>query len=127
LRASDIYNNTSETTVQFIVTDGEGIVIEDFGNYPNPMRERTTFFFTHNRSGDDLSAQLFIFSMQGELIRSGEVSVTESEYHINLLELSSLDDSGKKLLPGVYLARLLVRSMSNGSKNEKVTKLIILN
>jgi len=33
----------------------------------------------------------------------------------------------KKLAPGLYLARLTVRSLSNGSKNEHVTKLIILN
>lgn len=127
LRASDIYNNSAETTIQFVVTDGDELVIETFGNYPNPVKHRTTLFFTHNRSGDDLEAQLFIYNMSGEVIRSGALAVPESEYHINLLELSTLDDTGKKLLPGVYLARLIVRSMTNGSKNEKVTKLIILN
>jgi hypothetical protein len=43
------------------------------------------------------------------------------------MELNTWEDSGKKLPPGLYLARVVVRSMTNGSKNEKVTKLIVLN
>lgn len=127
LKASDVFGNTAENTIQFVVTDGQDIVIESFGNYPNPVRDRTTLFFTHNRSGDDLKAQLFIFNVRGELMISGEVAIPNSDYHVNLLELNTLDHADKKLLPGVYLARLAVRSMTNGSKNEKVTKVIILN
>lgn len=127
LYAWDVYNNPAEATIAFVVTDGEQLVIEDFGNYPNPFRDNTTVFFTHNRSGDDLRAQLFIFSPQGQLIRSAEVSLPESEYHIKMMELNTWDESGKKLPPGPYLARVIVRSITNGSKNEKVTKLIVLN
>ncbi|HEU5147749.1 MAG TPA: hypothetical protein VFT90_13575, partial [Chryseosolibacter sp.] len=79
------------------------------------------------RSGDDLEAQLFILTPKGELIRSVQISVVESDYHINLTELNAWEESGKKLPPGLYFARVVVRSLSNGSKNEKVTKLIILN
>jgi len=127
LSAWDVHNNPSEATITFLVTDGLELVIEEFGNYPNPFQEKSTLFFTHNRSGDDLRAQLFIFGLAGELIRSAEISIAASEYHTNLLELSAWDESGKKLPPGLYLARLIVRSSTNGSKNEKVTKLIVLN
>lgn len=127
VHASDIHNNRASATISFIVTDGHGLVIEEFGNYPNPFTDKTTLFFTHNRSGDDLTAQLFIFNLAGQLITSAEISVPESEYHIDLLEFHNSESSGKKLPPGPYLARVLVRSMTNGSKNEKVTKLIVLN
>ncbi len=128
LYASDVYNNRAQATVHFIVTDGSALEIEEFGNYPNPFTEKTTLFFTHNRSGDDLRAQLFIFNIAGQLITSSELSVAQSEYHIDLLELNAATGaSGKKLPPGPYLARVVVRSMSNGSKNEKVTRLIVLN
>lgn len=123
----DVHNNPAQATISFIVTDGEELVIETFGNYPNPFDESTTIFFTHNRSGDDLEAQLFIFDSKGQLINSAEISVAESEYHVNLMELSAWGGSGKKLPPGLYLARVIVRSMSNGSKNEKLAKLIVLN
>jgi hypothetical protein len=127
LKAWDIHNNPATASVSFLVTEGDGLVIEDFGNYPNPFRENSTLFFTHNRSGDDLEAQLFIFNLAGNLIQSAEYSIAGSEYHINLMELNAWQDSGKKLSPGLYLARVIVRSMTNGSKNEKVTKLIVLN
>jgi hypothetical protein len=102
-------------------------MIESFGNYPNPFQDVTSLFFTHNRSGDDIEAQLFIYNPAGELVKSTEMSIPESEYRINLMELNAFEASGKKLSPGLYLARLIVRSMTNGSKNEQVTKLIILN
>jgi hypothetical protein len=123
----DVHNNPAQASIAFLVTDGDALVIENFGNYPNPFAQSTTLFFTHNRSGDDLKAQLFIYSQAGELIKSAEIPVAGSEYHVNLAELNTNGDSGKKLPPGLYLARLVVRSMSNGSKNEKVTKLIVLN
>jgi hypothetical protein len=127
VHAWDVYNNPAEASVSFLVTDGEGIVIEEFGGYPNPFEDNSTLFFTHNRSGDDLTAQLFIFNLAGQLIKSAEISIAQSEYHINLTEFNAFTESGKKLLPGLYLARLIVRSSTNGSKNEKVTKLILLN
>lgn len=127
LHAWDVHNNPAKASVSFIVTDGDDLVIETFGNYPNPFKETTTLFFTHNRSGDALEAQLFIFTPDGQLIKSAEISIAESEYHINLTELNTWEESGKKLPPGLYFARVVVRSLSNGSKNEKVTKLIILN
>ena len=42
-------------------------------------------------------------------------------------ELNALSHFGKKLPGGIYLARLAVRSLTNGSKNEQVAKLIVLN
>lgn len=125
--AWDVHNNPSAASLSFVVTDGQEIVIEDFGNYPNPFRENSTLFFTHNRSGDDLRAQLFIFNLAGKLIKSAEIPITNGGYHIDLIEFNAFEKSGEKLPPGLYLARLIVRSLSNGSKNEKVTKLIILN
>ncbi len=127
VKAWDVYNNPAEATIEFIVTDGEELVIERFGNYPNPFQQNTMLFFNHNRSGDDLRAQLFIYSQVGELVTSAEIFIPGSEYHVNLMELNTFGESGKKLSPGLYLARLIVRSMSNGSKNERVIKLIVVN
>jgi hypothetical protein len=126
VKAWDVFNNGSEATIDFIVTDGEGLVIESFGNYPNPFSENTTLFFTHNRSGDDLQAQVFIQKSTGELVQRYEITLPESGYYVNVMELGVLN-SDKKLSAGLYLARLIVRSLTNGSKNEQVTKLIILN
>ena len=126
LTAWDVYNNSSKATINFTVT-GEDLVIETLGNYPNPFVEKTTIFFTHNRSGDDLEAQLFIYSAAGKLMESAEIGISQSDYKIDLLELENSADRVKKLPAGLYFARVVVRSLTNGSKNEQVTKLIVLN
>lgn len=127
LKAWDVFNNGASSTIEFIVTDGNQLVIESFGNYPNPFKSNTTLFFTHNRSGDDLQAHVFIQTVRGEVVKSGDISIPASDYRVNLMELNVPGDIDKKLSAGLYLVRLIVRSLTNGSKNEQVTKLIVLN
>jgi hypothetical protein len=127
VKAWDTHNNPAQASIDFIVSDGEELVIEDFGNYPNPFHYKTTLFFKHNRSGDDLEGQLFIYNMTGQQLKAYSFSVPESPYQVDLLELDGLTDPDKKLPGGLYFARLAVRSLTNGSKNEQVTKLIVLN
>jgi hypothetical protein len=127
VKAWDVNNNPAEARIDFTVTGGDEILVETFGNYPNPFQGNTQIFFTHNRSGDDLETQLLIYSHTGELVKTAEIRIPESEYHVNLMELNTYEGGGKKLSPGLYFMRLIVRSMTNGSKNERVTKLIVTN
>lgn len=123
----DTFNNLSEGTVEFIVTDGEVMVIETLGNAPNPFQNETTIFFTHNRSGDDLQVMLSLYTATGQQMRSYDFQIPESPYHVDLVKMDGLRDFGKILPGGVYFARLAVRSLTNGSKSERVTKLIVVN
>ncbi len=127
MKASDTHNNPAEAKIDFIVTDGQALVIESLGNSPNPFENETTLFFTHNRSGDDLQALLHIYSLTGQEMKTYDFELPASPYHVELLEINGLADFGKKLPGGVYLARLAVRSLTNGSKSERVTKLIVVN
>ena len=130
LSASDTYNNTSTATIDFVVTDGTGIVIDQFYNYPNPFnsdREVATFQFVHSRPGEDLEASLQIFDLHGQLQDAKEFSILGSSYRVLLNEWNGNGSAGNKLSSGVYVARLSVRSLLDGSKTEKSTRLIILN
>jgi hypothetical protein len=127
VRVWDTHNNPTSATMHFVVTDGEALAIEDFANYPNPFNESTTIFFTHNQAGEDLEANLMIYDYTGSAIMFYEFSIPASTNQVKLLELTRDEAIDKKLKPGLYLARLLVRSLADGSKNERVTKLIITN
>jgi hypothetical protein len=130
LSASDTYNNTAVASIDFVVTDGNGIVVDQFHNYPNPFnpdRETATLEFVHSRPGEDLEALLQIFDMTGALQASIEYSIAASQYRVSLSDWNGIGSSGNKLANGVYLARLSVRSLIDGSKNEQSTRLIILN
>lgn len=125
--AWDTHNNPASATVEFVVADANAMAIETFGNYPNPFGERTTLYFTHNRSGEDLEASISIHDVAGNTIKTATFLIKESPYLVNLLEIEKAGDLGKKLPGGLYLARLVVRSLTDGTKNERVTKLISVN
>jgi hypothetical protein len=127
VKAWDTHNNPAQSTVAFVVTGSENLAIETFGNYPNPFNLSTTLFFTHNHSGDDLQASLVLYDYTGQVLAQHEFTIHESKYHVDLLELNREADFGKNQSGGIYFARLVVRSLSNGSKNERVTKLILSN
>lgn len=127
LTAWDVFNNNTRQTIEFVVTDGKALVVEEFGNFPNPFIGKTTLFFRHNRSGDDLQAQVFIYNQSGEVVKSRQIFIPVSDYQVNIMEFDPELDTSKKLSAGLYLARLIIRSLSNGSKNEQVTKLILVN
>lgn len=127
LKVWDTHNNPAEATVDFIVTDGEALIIERVGNYPNPFSESTTVFFTHNSSGDDLEAVVQVYDLRGELLHTIEKTIYASPYRVDLTGLNVAQENGKKLMNGLYLARIIVRSLTNNSKNEAVAKLIVVN
>jgi hypothetical protein len=123
----DTHNNPAQQTINFMVTDGESLVIEEFLNYPNPFTVSSKLYFNHNRSGDDLEGTILIYNRTGEVIYESEWIVPNSPYKVDLLDISRSNGVFKNLSSGLYFARLIVRSLSNGSKNEQVTKLIIPN
>lgn len=127
VKAWDTYNNPGEGTVEFYVTDGNALQIEFFSNYPNPFDDKSMLFFRHNRPGDDLVVDLTLYSRTGEIIYATSKVFYSSNYEVSLLEIDLKNDSFKKLTGGLYFARVIARSLSNGSKNEHVTKLIIPN
>jgi Peptidase family C25 len=127
LSASDTYNNQSVASVDFVITDGDQIQIEEFSNYPNPFYESTILEFTHTRPGEDLEVYLTIYDLTGKEMLYQSFEVISSQYRVTLTEWNGKSAGGTKLSQGIYLGKLSVRSQLDGSKNEQFTKLIILN
>ncbi|GCC50717.1 hypothetical protein SanaruYs_09350 [Chryseotalea sanaruensis] len=120
--AWDTYNNPGEATVDFVVTDGTAMVIEEFGNYPNPFSIESTLFFTHNTAGEDVSAQIVVYSPQGDQILSETIFSENSAFRVDLATIKRND-----LKAGVYIAKLFLRSQTSGKRASAQAKLIILN
>lgn len=128
LWASDTHNNRNTgVSINFLVTEGTGIALGEFYNYPNPFGEtETTFHFSHTHAGEDLTATLTIYDLAGQLLMTTDFSITNSSYQVDLGKWDGAVNGTKKG-PGIYIAKLFVRSLADGSQNERVTKLIILN
>ncbi|MCX8491374.1 MAG: hypothetical protein ORN54_09930, partial [Cyclobacteriaceae bacterium] len=127
LTVSDTHNNTSTKTIDFVVSDGNQIRISEFYNFPNPVTEATRFRFTHSRPGENLLATIIIYNSQGQIVHSQEHEIKESQYQVTLDEWNGKNPDGRKLSNGLYIARLFVRSVADGSNNELAARLIIMN
>lgn len=123
VKAWDTFNNPAEKAVHFTVTDGTSLVIESFGNYPNPVSSQTTFVFTHNRSGEELEGGILLLNATGQTLKQITFNIPISTYEVQM-DLSDLIEA-KKLPPGLYFGRLWIRSLWDGGRSERVTKLIV--
>jgi hypothetical protein len=127
LSASDVYGNRSTAVLVFTVSDQGSIQVNDWLAYPNPMTNEAVFHFTHSRSSEDLEAVVTVFDRVGQTLFTATYSVPQSDYQVNLPAWDGSSSAGIKLSPGLYLIKLSVRSLVDGSKNEKITKVIISN
>jgi hypothetical protein len=122
----DTHNNPAQATVSFIVSEQSNLAIETFGNFPNPFTRETTLFFRHNRPGEALVGDITLMNTAGQEIHKIKIPEANSLYEVRI-DLNDLASAGKKLPPGLYFARLEVRSISDGSKSVRVAKLIVVN
>jgi hypothetical protein len=63
----DIYNNKAEQTFEFNIERPIFVVNRSF-NYPNPIVNYTSIVVNHNRKGDNIEANLFIFNGLGKTL-----------------------------------------------------------
>jgi len=126
LKAWDVYNNSSETEIDFTVKADNKFELKHVLNYPNPFTESTAFFFEHNQPYEDFDVLIQILSPSGKLVKTIEYFYPSSGvYRVGPIPWDGLDDFGDRIGRGVYFYRLKVR-LSNGKTVEKYEKLVIL-
>lgn len=125
LKAWDAFNNSSESTTDFVVASSAELALEHVLNYPNPFTTSTQFFFEHNRPCTTLDVQIQVFTVSGRLVKTIGRQVACEGFRSEPLAWDGRDDMGDKLGRGVYVYRLNVAS-PDGASAEKFEKLVIL-
>jgi len=125
LKVWDVYNNSSEATIEFVVVKTKDIVLEKVYNYPNPFTTYTEFWFEHNQPGKQLYAQVQIFTVSGKLVKTLDKHILNEGFRSTSITWDGLDEYGDRIGRGVYVYRLKVRT-ENYSVAEKYEKLVIL-
>jgi hypothetical protein len=125
LKVWDVYNNSSEATIEFVVVKSKDITLERVYNYPNPFTTYTEFWFEHNQPSKQLYAQVQIFTVSGKLVKTIEQHILNEGYRATSINWDGLDEYGDRIGRGVYVYRLKVRA-ENFSVAEKYEKLVIL-
>ena len=125
LKVWDVYNNSSEATLEFVVVKSKDLVLDKVYNYPNPFTTYTEFWFEHNQPGKPMYAQVQIFTITGKLIQTLEQNILNEGFRSSSITWDGLDAFGDQIGRGVYVYKLRVRA-ENMSVAEKIQKLVIL-
>ncbi|MBC7451544.1 MAG: type IX secretion system sortase PorU, partial [Cytophagales bacterium] len=123
----DTYNNSSEDVLEFTIEHITKIKLDHVLNYPNPFSTNTTFHFDHNRYGDDLMVQVQVYTVSGILVKTLDETIYNSPSHVSSLSWNGMDDYGDKIGRGVYVYKLKIRSLRDGSTTHVYEKLVLLN
>jgi hypothetical protein len=125
LKVWDVANNSTESTINFVVVESDELILQHVLNYPNPFTTHTSFYFNHNKPSQQLEVQIQIFTVAGRLVKTIRTTVNTSGYLAGPISWDGLDDFGDKIGRGVYIYRLKVKD-STGKAGEKYEKLLIL-
>ena len=130
IRAWDNANNPAVIEFEAVPSQESHIAIHELMNYPNPMEERTEFFFELSESAE--WAELQIFTLAGRLIyryRAEDLPIGRNR----LFPWNGCDLDGDRVAQGVYMYKITVKG--HGAKKagsadimtEAFSKLIVLN
>jgi hypothetical protein len=125
LKAWDVYNNSSQATIEFVVVSSDKLTLQNLINYPNPFRDRTTFAFEFNQSPALIEVQIMIYSLNGELMRTIKQNIYTDGYRSQDIIWDGTTDGGRLMGSGLYLYSLTVK-LPDGSSMQKSSKLVIL-
>ena len=125
IKVWDVYNNSTEKDIEFIVAESANLAIKNLFNYPNPFTENTAFYFDHNRLNEDLDILIQIFTVSGKLVKTINTIINSTGFRSDPIYWNGLDDFGDKIGRGVYVYQIKVRT-SDGKIVKKIEKLVIL-
>jgi hypothetical protein len=112
LKVWDVFNNSSEKQIRFVVKDN--FRIESVSCSPNPMHEETQFVFTHNLPDETFDVDLEIFETTGTRVDIMPVKVgsigTES-----LPITWNPASRNVRMRSGVYIYRMIVTASGKQS------------
>ena len=127
VRVWDVYNNPSETLINFKVLESTDLQLSHVLNWPNPFTTYTEFQFEHNRASEPLEVQVQVYTVAGQLIKTINQTIMATGNRITGIAWDGRDQYGDPIGKGVYVYRLRVRSTVDQSSAEKTEKLVILN
>ncbi|MGM0565800.1 MAG: type IX secretion system sortase PorU [Bacteroidota bacterium] len=124
VKAWDIHNNSSEKTIEFIVSDNITPELTVLRAVPNPFQYSSEIHVEHNLFNERMNLTVRIFDISGRLVRTlGPFDKQSDGYAVPPVYWDGKDDNGNYVDKGVYIYSVLVVS-KNGLVNRAGGKLI---
>lgn len=122
----DVANNPTEAQTRFILAENAEMALTQVLNYPNPFSTHTEFIVGHNQIGKNLSIQVRIYTLSGQLIKTlDDEFVAEGNYYRGMA-WDGLDQYGDRIGRGTYVYQVTLRDNESGKQVKKYEKLVML-
>ncbi|MGB1206666.1 MAG: T9SS type A sorting domain-containing protein, partial [Chitinophagales bacterium] len=125
IKAWDVFNQSGKAYTEFVVAENAEIALQNVLNYPNPFFDQTSFWFEHNRAGDQLTVTIQIMSLSGRVVKTIQENIVPDGFRVNDIQWNGLDEFGNRIGRGTYIYKIMVRGSDNKTASE-VQKLVIL-
>lgn len=125
VKAWDVYNNSSEATIEFVVTNSENVSIKNLTVYPNPSQGNVWFTFDHNQACCGMEFMVEIFNLKGQKIETLNTNVNSEGYSVSPLKWDGKSASGSRVEGGMFIYIATLKTDSGISKQKK-GKIVIL-
>ena len=119
LKAWNIFNLSASATISFTVRNADTLSLSDLRCWPNPASGSTRFLLEVNNTAKVASAELQIYSPQGQRVASFTPTVSADGYVVGpvVWDLGAVP-------AGLYLARMIVID-TDGTTYQQTTKCIV--
>lgn len=121
----DIYNNSNKASISFVVASSAELALNDIFNYPNPVFDNTTFSFQHNQADEELDITIDIYSINGQHVTQLKESLIANSYRNNSITWDATDSFGNRIMKGIYVYKVSVKT-SSGKESQETSKLVII-
>lgn len=123
LRAWDVLDNSSTSTISFNVDNSKSPDIYDLYAYPNPASSYVKFVLKHDQPESNLTVKVEVFDVAGQVLwRKSTTTYAES----STTEITwDLNTNNGKINPGIYIYRISVTSEEDGVLASESNKLIV--
>lgn len=122
-RVWDIYNNSTNVSLDFVVIKSDNPVVENVYNSPNPMTNYTRFCFEHNQKGN-IDIVINIYNLSGQLVKTIRDSRFGTSTRIEPIYWDGRGDNGANLPSGLYIYNVTLTN-NNKEKHSGYSKLVI--
>jgi flagellar hook assembly protein FlgD len=116
----DVFTNDSDTA-SYIVQVSNELLIKDLYNYPNPMKNQTSFMFNLAGSERPSECKIKIYTVSGRLVK---VLDTPMNIGYNQVHWDGRDNDGDAMANGVYLYKMIIEGTLK--TETAIQKLVIL-
>ena len=124
LKVWDVFNNSSEKTINFNVMNGLKPEIDEVKAFPNPAATTTSFIITHNRPEATVSITIEVYNLMGQRVWSTTQSGRSTMFSSFPITWDLSDYSGSRLPRGIYIYRATI-STDGHQESTKSKKLAI--